>query len=101
MTSLKNKILCLTPMVLGLYCLIQGALLVMSENSMVQLVGLSMWLWLPGCAYYGWKGRHAFASQAVAVRVTIEQVESEDEMQSPGWLKPASSNAGSRPEVMA
>ena len=65
MNTLKNKILCLVPPVIGLYCAVQGLLLIDNPDPLVQAFGISLFLWVPGCAYFSWKARTA-ASRAEA-----------------------------------
>jgi hypothetical protein len=64
MNDWKGRLLFLTPLGFGLFCLIQGAALAQSASPLAQLMGLGLWLWLPACAYYTWKGRGAFVSAA-------------------------------------
>jgi hypothetical protein len=65
--SLKTKIIALSPAVLGLYCILQGSLLLGSEEVLIQLLGMGLFLWVPACGYFAWKGRDAWSPQ-VAVR---------------------------------
>jgi hypothetical protein len=64
MTNLKAKIPFLAPMILGSYCMIQGLLLLASSDLLIQALGVGVLLWVPGCAYYTWKGRSVWARQA-------------------------------------
>jgi len=56
MTTLTDKRKGFAAMALGIYVLIQGGALVLNANPMVQLLGVGVLLWLPGCAYYTWRG---------------------------------------------
>lgn len=71
MNDWKGRLLFLTPLGFGLFCLIQGAALAQSTKPLAQLMGLGLWLWLPACAYYTWKGRGAFVT-AVTARAAAE-----------------------------
>ena len=79
MTDLKSKLLCLLPMTLGLYCLIQGALLASSPNPSIVMLAFGLWLWVPGCAYFTWRGRKAFAARTAPVRATVEAAHTVEE----------------------
>jgi hypothetical protein len=68
-SSLKAKILCLAQAILGAYCLIQGLLLLGSGDPLTQWAGIGLFLWLPGCGYYTWQGRTAYARRATAPKV--------------------------------
>jgi hypothetical protein len=63
-TSLKAKIVCLVPLMLGVYCLVEGLVLLGSEDPIIPGGGISLLLWLPACGYYAWRGRTAFARRA-------------------------------------
>ena len=62
---MKDKILCVVPAILGFYCVLQGSLLFASDNFLVQCLGVGLFLWVPGCAYYTWRGRKAFSAKVV------------------------------------
>jgi hypothetical protein len=81
MKTLKTEIEFFLPLVLGLYCLIQGAALAFSANAMIQLMGMGLWLWLPGCTYYSWRGYKALAAAnaAAAEHASLHQAELQDE----------------------
>jgi hypothetical protein len=77
---LKNQIQFFVPLILGLYSLVQGCGLAMSANPLIQLLGLGLWLWLPGCAYYTWRGYQALTSAVTEEPPVVEeQFESEQE----------------------
>jgi hypothetical protein len=56
MTTLTDKLKGFVPMALGIYILMQGGALVLNSNLLIQLLGVGLLLWLPGCAYYTWRG---------------------------------------------
>ena len=68
MTTIKNKLQCLVPLLLGLYSLTQGGVLVMSNDPLTQLLGVGVFLWLPGCMYYTWRGRTALLPRLATAR---------------------------------
>ena len=79
MTDLKSKLLCLLPMTLGLYCLIQGALFASSPNPVIMMLAFGMWLWVPGCAYFTWRGLKAITVRTAPVRATVQAAHTDDE----------------------
>jgi hypothetical protein len=72
MNSLKAKIISLCPVALGSYCIFQGALLLSSEDVLIQFLGVGLFLWVPACGYFAWKGRGAW-SQQVAVQTQLRK----------------------------
>jgi hypothetical protein len=72
MTTFKTALQFILPIVLGVYCLAQGVALVMNEDQTIQLLGGCVLLWLPGCAYYAWRGCKALLSWTAAVPATPE-----------------------------
>ena len=79
MREFKDRLRCLAPLVLGIYCLLQGGALAFSPNPVIQLLGLGLWLWLPGCAYYAWRERKALLPRAVVVKPVSSQPEAHEE----------------------
>jgi hypothetical protein len=73
----------LLPVVCGLYCLIQGFLLLASADELIRLFGVSMLAWVPACAYFAWRAcattppKPAPARRAVLVMPAFEELESE------------------------
>jgi hypothetical protein len=55
----QARILGLVPAVLGLYCAVQGLVLLDSQEPLIQALGVALFLWVPGCAYFSWKARKA------------------------------------------
>jgi hypothetical protein len=52
----------------GAYCLVQGLVLVRSDDFLVSALGVALLLWLPGCVYYVWRLRATFATTAASPR---------------------------------
>ena len=75
MTNFKNKLICLMPAALGLFCLIQGSALANSANEMAQLVGYGLFLPLPGCAYFFWQGCKALSPRLAVPQPIQERAE--------------------------
>jgi hypothetical protein len=54
--------------------LILGAALVINAEPMIQLVGISVLLWVPGCAYYTTRGYNPRLPHAVALDLAPVQM---------------------------
>jgi hypothetical protein len=80
MAILNSRFRCLLPLVIGSFCLIQGAALAMSTNPMAQLAGMALWLCLPACAYYAWRAFKSLSPEAI---VTVSPPEPEGEASEP------------------
>ena len=65
MITCKDSCKFLVPMVLGFYSLVQGTALAINHAPMIQLAGICVLLWVPGCAYYTCHGRKALSRRAV------------------------------------
>lgn len=72
MTKLKHHFEFALPLVLGLFFLTQGIALATNADPLVRLVGFCLLLWVPGCAFYTWRGRSVWLPKTV---VTIEPAE--------------------------
>jgi hypothetical protein len=46
----------------GVYCLVQGLMLLGSDDFLKSALGVGLLLWIPGCGYYAWRCRPAFAT---------------------------------------
>ena len=67
MIRVKKSCAFLVPLVLGLYCLIQGTVLALKNDLLLQPVGICVLLWVPGCVYYTWRGYNALFRRALKV----------------------------------
>ena len=76
MTTLTDKRKGFVPMALGIYVLIQGGALVLNANPMVQLLGVGVLLWLPGCGYYTWRGFRPATPREVTVQTMPQHIPS-------------------------
>jgi len=57
----QAQILSLVPAVLGLFCAVQGLILVERQDPLMQVLAVALFLWVPACAYFSWKTRKAWA----------------------------------------
>jgi hypothetical protein len=64
MITFKKNCAFLVPFVLGLYCLIQGTVLTVKTDLLLQLVGICVLSWVPGFAYYAWRGYNALVRRS-------------------------------------
>jgi hypothetical protein len=69
-TKLKHHFEFALPLVLGLFLLIQGVALATNADPLVRLVGFCLLLWVPGCAYYTWRGRTVWVQKALTIERT-------------------------------
>lgn len=74
---MKHQYRFFLPLVFGLYCLVQGCGFAMSANPVIQLAGLGLWIWMPCCAHYAWRGYRALTSPVEPAAVE-EQFQSEE-----------------------
>lgn len=65
--TIKHRFEFALPLVLGVYFLIQGGALAINAEPLVRLAGLGVLIWVPGCAYYSWRGYAAWRRQRLPV----------------------------------
>ena len=75
MTAFKNALQSIAPLILGAYFLAQGGALLMNANPIAQLAGVGVLAWVPGCAYYAWRGRKALLRAIPTVQAMPERTE--------------------------
>jgi hypothetical protein len=79
MAVFSTQIRCLVPVVIGSFCLIQGAALAMNRDPLAQILGMGLWLCLAVCIYYTW-----CAFKSLSPATVIAGTRTEPEGESPG-----------------
>jgi hypothetical protein len=74
MTHKADKHLFFVSLLFGVYAVIQGLALVMSENPLGQMLGMGVWLWVPGCAYYTWRGYRGWMPKPEVLPLRVKPV---------------------------
>ena len=56
LSSFKDGLRVLTPLLIGSYCLLHGLWLVQADEMAANLCGLALWMWVPSCIHFAWRG---------------------------------------------